>query len=215
MLFRSDAARQAALAVRKARAFAANPKQNNPVPKQGGVAPKPMVHAGGSPNFDERTGKRNNTEINIWIPPPDDPLWNDPKFVESFKRGVAERKKKGLTTATFPTQPHIYYSDLLAGPLDRQAPQGIFRYDPQNPVDASKLGYNMGDGKKSMPPKRPPVKPPVKPTVPTKTGSEKIGTTRIRVVIAGKRYTKVGNMYYPDNSPPPAKKLLAATPKRK
>ena len=25
--------------------------------------------------------------------------------------------------------------------------QGIFRYDPQNPVDAAKLGYNMDDDK--------------------------------------------------------------------
>ena len=158
---------------------------------------------------------KGNPGLHIWIPPPDDPVWDDPAFVASFKKGVADQKKTGLGAVTFPTKPHIFYSDLLAGPLDRQAPQGIFRYDPMNPVDAAKLGYNMGDGKKSMPPKRPPVKPPVKPTSPTKTGVEKIGATKIRVVIAGKRYTKVGTMYYPDTSPPPAKKLLAASPKRK
>jgi hypothetical protein len=218
----SDAARAAALAVRKARAFAANPQdKGKAVPQPGGRAPKPMapkptVFAGGSATFDESTGKR-IPEKNIWIPPPNDPHWNDPAFVESFKRGVAERKKTGLAAGTFPTKPNIFYSSSYPyGPgQEGRVMQGIFRYDPVNPVDAAKLGYNMGDGKKSMPPKRPPVKPPVKPTIPTKTGVEKIGTTKIRVVIAGKRYTKVGNMYYPDTSPPPAKKLLAASPKRK
>jgi len=118
---------------------------------------------------------------------------------------------------TFPTKPNIFYSSAYPyGPgQEGREVQGIFRYDPVNPVDAAKLGYNMGDGKNYMPPMPPPVKPPVKPKIPTKTGSEKIGTTKIRVVIAGKRYTKVGNMYYPDTSPPPAKKLLAVTPKRK
>ena len=113
--------------------------------------------------------------------------------------------------------PNIFYSSAYPyGPgQEGRVMQGIFRYDPVNPVDAAKMGYNMGDGKNYMPPKPPPVKPPVKPKIPTKTGSEKIGTPKIRVVIAGKRYTKVGTMYYPDTSPPPAKKLLAVTPKRK
>jgi hypothetical protein len=45
---------------------------------------------------------------NVWLPPPNDPHWNDPAFVESFKKGVAERKKPST------------------------AAQGI-RYDPKNP----------------------------------------------------------------------------------
>ena len=188
----SDAARLAALAVRQARAFAANPDKGNAVPQPGGRAPKPMapnpaVYKGGSATFDETTGKRNNTEMNVWIPPPNDPHWNDPAFVESFKRGVAERKKTGLTTATFPTKPNIFYSSSVPGPLDRQA-QGILRYDPKNPLDASKLGYNMGDSKKSMPPKQPPG---------GGTGTKK-RTEGTRYIIGGKRYTKVGNKLVPD-----------------
>ena len=39
----SDAARLAALAVRKARAFAADPVKGNAAPQQGGLAPKPVA----------------------------------------------------------------------------------------------------------------------------------------------------------------------------
>jgi len=193
----SDAARQAALAVRKARAFGANPQIANPVPKQGGLAPKPTVYAGASPTFDEKTGKRNNTEINVWIPPPNDPVWNDPKFVESFKKGIAERKKKELTTATFPTQPNIFYSSTgPQRPLDKQAPQGILRYDPKKPLDASKLGYNMGTNKKSMP------------SMPPKTQGPKktVKADGMRYIIGGKRYTRIGNKLVPDDKPAPGEK---------
>ena len=168
----SDAARDASIAVRQHRMLAAAPGKANVAPQAGGRAPK---HIAPKPVAKEPYAKdtvRGNPGLHIWIPPPDDPVWADPAFVASFKKGVAAQKKTGLGAVTFPTKPHIFYSDLLAGPLDRQ--------------------------------------PIVKPTIPTKTGSEKIGTVKTRVVIAGKRYTKVGTMYYPDTSPPPAKKLLAA-----
>ena len=174
----SDAARLAALAVRQARAFAANPDKGNAVPQPGGRAPKPMapnpaVYKGGSATFDERTGKRNNTEMNVWIPPPNDPHWNDPAFVESFKRGVAERKKSGLAAETFPTKPNIFYSSAYPyGP----GQEGI------NPGD------NTGTGKSPMPPKQPPG---------GGTGTKK-RTEGTRYIIGGKRYTKVGNKLVPD-----------------
>ena len=214
----SDAARAAALAVRKARAFAANPQdKGKAVPQPGGRAPKPMapkptVFAGGSATFDESTGKR-IPEKNIWIPPPNDPHWNDPAFVESFKRGVAERKKTGLAAGTFPTQPNIFYSSAVPGPLDRQVPQEGIRYDPKNPDHPQS----------PMPPQRPPAggvpKAPVRKTeiqvekrvVPKNTVSLSGGVKtkafglmavpKTRFVIAGKRYTKVGNKLVPDVDP--------------
>ena len=201
----SDAARLAALAVRKARAFAANPDKGNAVPQPGGRAPKPMApkptaFAGGSATLDERTGARldgsiagpkpvakvpyakdnvpGNPGLHIWIPPPNDPHWNDPAFVESFNRGVAERKKAGLAAGTFPTQPNIFYSSAVPGPLDRQVPQGGIRYDPQNPDHPQS----------PMPPKRPPG-----------GGTGKTKTTDgTRVIIGGLRYTRVGNKLVPD-----------------
>jgi hypothetical protein len=169
----SDAARQAALAVRKARAFAANPRKDNPVPKRGGLVPKPMVHAGGSATFDERTGKRNNTEKHIWIPPPDDPAWNDPKFVESFKRGVAERKKKGLTTAKYPYGPEIFYSStgLLRPPPVSE------RYKDDWLTISQRKAKEAEQARKKYP-------------KPSSNGT--------RVIIGGKRYTRVGNKLTPD-----------------
>ena len=209
----SDAARAAALAVRKARAFAANPRDKGQgVPKKGGLARKayPMAYAGASATFDESTGTRivasvpgtkpvakvpyakdnvrGNPGLHIWIPPPDAPEWDDPKFVESLKRGVAERKKASLAAGTFATKPNIFYSSAVPGPLDRQTNQGILRYDPKNPLDASKLGYNMGSGKKIMPPMPP------KPQGPKKTEI----TDGMRYIIGGKRYTRVGNKLVPD-----------------
>jgi len=128
-----------------------------------------MVYAGGSATFDERTGKRKIPEKNIWIPPPDSPHWKDPKFVESFKRGVEERKKAGNIPL-----PNIFYSSTYpqGGPWKADN-QGITRYDSKNPVDPSKGGYNV--------PKTP-------------------STTRLpsRVVIKGKRYTRVGGRLVPD-----------------
>ena len=187
----SDAARAAALAVRKARAFAANPRDKGQgVPQKGGLARKtyPMAYAGASATFDESTGKR-IPEKNIWIPPPNDPHWNDPAFVESFKRGVAERKKTGLAAGTFPSKPNIFYSSTgPKGPLDRQTPQGILRWDPKRPNLAEELGYNMGSGKKIMPPMPP------KPQGPKKTEI----TDGMRYIIGGKRYTRVGNKLVPD-----------------
>ena len=201
----SDAARQAALAVRKARAFAANPRKDNPTPKRGGLAPKPMVYAGGSATFDERTGKRiegnvkgnkpivkvpyakdtepGNPGLHIWIPP-------NGGVGTQYEDGMKDlvTKKKLLASNTLP-KPHIFYSSTgPKGPLDRQAPQGILRYDPKNPVDASKLGYNMGTGTKSMPPMPP------KTRVPKKTER----TDGMRYIIGGKRYTRVGNKLTPD-----------------
>jgi len=212
----SDAARTASLAVRKARAFAANPDKGNAVPQPGGRAPKPMapnpaVFAGGSATFDESTGKQ-IPEKNIWIPPPNDPHWNDPAFVESFKRGVAERKKTGLAAGTFPTKPNIFYSSAVPGPLDRQVPHEGIRYDPQNPDHPQS----------PMPPQRPPAggvpKAPARKTeiqvekrvVPKNTVSPSGGVKtkafglmavpKTRFVIAGKRYTKVGNKLVPDGA---------------
>jgi hypothetical protein len=149
----SDAARTAALAVRQARALAGRPVQEKAKSKKGLSALKssPMVYAGGSATFDERTGKR-IPEKNIWIPPPNDPHWNDPAFVESFKREIAKRK---VTSSTPP------------------GTQGIIRYDPKNPVDASKGGYGLPK-KKATPVPKP------------------------RVIVGGKRYTRVGGKLYPD-----------------
>ena len=203
----SDAARAAALAVRKARAMLANPRnKGEAIPKKGGLARKayPMAYAGGSASFDESTGTRiaakddvrGNPGLHIWIPPPDAPEWDDPKFVESFKRGVAERKKASLAAGTFAAKPNIFYSSAVPGPLDRQTNQGILRYDPKNPLDASKLGYNMGSGKKIMPPMPP------KPQGPKKTEI----TDGMRYIIGGKRYTRVGNKLVPDEKPAPGQK---------
>jgi hypothetical protein len=154
-----------------------------------------MVYAGGSATFDERTGKRiaprsaklervprvpatvgNIPEKEVWIPPPDDPLWQDPKFVESFKRGIADRKKAALATRTIP-QPNIFYSSSYPYGPGQEGSQGITRYDPKNPVDPSQGGYNMGDGKK---PRR---------KTPT------TGPTRVR--IGSKVYIKSGNRLIP------------------
>ena len=203
----SDAARAAALAVRKARAMLANPRnKGEAIPKKGGLARKayPMAYAGGSATFDESTGTRiaakddvrGNPGLHIWIPPPDAPEWDDPKFVESFKRGVAERKKASLAAGTFVAKPNIFYSSAVPGPLDRQTNQGILRYDPKNPLDASKLGYNMGSGKKIMPPIPP------KPQGPKKTEI----TDGMRYIIGGKRYTRVGNKLVPDEKSAPGQK---------
>jgi hypothetical protein len=228
----SDAARAAALAVRKARAFAANPRDKGKgEPRKGGLARKayPMAYAGGSATFDETTGTRiaasvtgitpvakvpnpkdnvrGNPGLHIWIPPPDAPEWDDPKFVESFKRGVAERKKASLAEGIFAIKPNIFYSSAVPGPLDRQAPQGIFRYDPKNPVDASKLGYNTGTGKKSVPPVSERYKDDWL-TISQRRAKEAAGragkkypkpsSDRTRVIIGGKRYTRVGNKLTPD-----------------
>jgi len=184
----SDAARLASLAVRQARTLMGRPVNDGQraKPRKAKSSPKPVLDlfAGGSANFDERTGTRKTPEINIWIPPPDAPEWNDPKFVESFKRGIAERKKGELQTATFPIKPNIYYSSTgPKGPLDRQTPQGILRYDPTRPNMAEELGYNMGDGyKKSKAQTKTLPKP-------TPNGS--------RVIIGGKIYIRVGKRMIP------------------
>jgi len=96
--------------------------------------------------------------------------------------------KKILLPANPLRKPNIFYSSVVPGPLDRQTNQGILRYDPKNPLDASKLGYNMGDGKKSMPPKRPP----------RGKSYPKPSSDGTRVIIGGKRYTRVGNKLTPD-----------------
>jgi len=180
----SDAARAAALAVRKARAFAANPRDKGQgVPKRGGLARKayPMAYAGGSATFDESTGTRNNPGKNVWIPR------NGGKGTQ-YEEGMKELEGKKLLAAKPLPKPNIFYSSAVPGPLDRQTNQGILRYDPKNPLDASKLGYNMGDGKKPMPPKRPP-----------RGGGTKIPRVEVgRVIIGGKRYTRVGNKLTPD-----------------
>jgi hypothetical protein len=133
-----------------------------------------MVYAGGSATFDERTGKR-IPEANIWIPPPEHPLWDDPKFVESFKRGVAERKKAGLATQTI-QQPNIFYSSTYpqGGPWKADN-QGIIRYDPNDPDLAARLGYPGAKRSQTTPQRLPP-----------------------RVVIKGKRYTRVGGKLIAD-----------------
>jgi hypothetical protein len=192
----TDAARTAALAVRQARALAGRPvagvakakiKKALSRPK-----PNPMVYAGGSATFDERTGKRvtprsakldrvprvpttvsNIPEKEVWIPPPDSPHWQDPKFVESFKRGIAERKKASTAGSKTIPPPNIFYSSSYPMGPGQEGNQGIFRYDPKTPVDASKGGYGLPK-KKTTPIPKP------------------------RVIIGGKRYTRVGGRLYPD-----------------
>jgi hypothetical protein len=192
----SDAARTAALAVRQARTLAARPVKGNDKgkPKKALSAPKPspMVYAGGSATFDERTGKRivprsaklervprvpttvgNIPEKEVWIPPPDSPHWQDPKFVESFKRGIAERKKAATAGAKTVPPPNIFYSSSYPQGPGQEDVKSIFRYDPKNPVDASKGGYGLPK-KKTTPVPKP------------------------RVIVGGKRYTRVGGRLYPD-----------------
>jgi hypothetical protein len=198
-----------------------------------------MVYAGGSQTFDESTGTRvatsdagpkpvakvpnakdnvrGNPGLHVWIPPPDAPEWDDPKFVESFKRGVAERKKASLAEATFAIKPNIFYSSAVPGPLDRQTPQGIFRYDPKKPLDAGKLGYNMGTGKKSVPPVSERYKDDWL-TISQRRAKEAAGRAGkkypkpssggTRVIIGGKRYTRVGNKLTPDEVIPGQKKKV-------
>ena len=170
----SDAARTAALAVRQARTLAGRlvAGVTKPKPKKALSRPKadPMVYAGGSATFDERTGKR-IPEKNIWIPPPDSPHWKDPKFVESFKRAVEQRKK----ASTVPP-PNIFYSSTYTqgGPW-KPDNQGIIRYDPNDPDLAARLGYPGAKRSQTTPQRLPP-----------------------RVVIKGKRYTRVGGKLIAD-----------------
>jgi hypothetical protein len=172
----SDAARAAALAVRKARAFAANPRgKGQGAPKRGGLARKayPMAYAGGSATFDENTGTRNNPGKHVWIPPNGGV---GTQYEEGMKALVA--KKNFYVDAKGVPQPNIFYSSTgPKGPLDRQTPQGI-RYDPKNPDHPQS----------PMPPKRPP-------------GGKGKNIPRVeigRVIIGGKRYTRVGNKLTPD-----------------
>jgi hypothetical protein len=192
----SDAARTAAIAVRQARALAGRPVGGvaKAKPKKALSTPKrnPMVYAGGSATFDERTGKRvaprsvkldrvprvpttvsNIPEKEVWIPPPDSPHWQDPKFVESFKRGIAERKKASTAGSKTIPPPNIFYSSSYPMGPGQEGHQGIFRYDPKNPDLAEKLGYPVPK-KKTAPVPKP------------------------RVIIRGKRYTRVGGRLYPD-----------------
>jgi hypothetical protein len=62
------------------------------------------------------------------------------------------------------------------------------RWDPERPNLADELGYNTGKGKKPMPPKRPPGG----------KSYPKPSTDGTRVIIGGKRYTRVGNKLTPD-----------------
>ena len=177
----SDAARAAALAVRKARAFAANPQKDNPVPKKGGLARKayPMAYAGGSATFDETTGTRNNPGKNVWIPP------NGGKGTQ-YEEGMKELEGKKLLAAKPLPKPNIFYSSTgPKGPLDRQTNQGI-RYDPKNPDHPQS----------PMPPKRPPGGGIMKTEI----------TDGMRYIIGGKRYTRVGNKLVPDEKPAPGQK---------
>jgi hypothetical protein len=191
----SDAARAAALAVRKARAFAANPRDKGQgVPKRGGLARKayPMAYAGGSASFDESTATRDNPGKNVWIPP------NGGKGTQ-YEEGMKDlvSKKKLLAANPLP-KPNIFYSSAVPGPLDRQTPQGILRWDPERPNLADELGYNTGKGKKPMPPKRPP-----------RGGGKNIPRVEIgRVIIGGKRYTRVGNKLTPDEVIPGQKRKV-------
>ena len=203
----SDAARAAALAVRKARAFAANPRDKGKgEPRKGGLARKayPMAYMGGSATFDESTGTRiaasvpgtmpaakvpyakddvrGNPGKHIWIPP------NGGKGTQ-YEDGMKDLEGKKLLAAKPLPKPNIFYSSTgPKGPLDRQTPQGILRWDPKRPNLAEELGYNMGDGKKSMPPKRPP----------RGKSYPKPSSDGTRVIIGGKRYTRVGNKLTPD-----------------
>jgi hypothetical protein len=192
----SDAARAAALAVRKARAFAANPRDKGKgEPKKGGLARKsyPMAYMGGSASFDESTGTRiaasvpgtmpaakvpyakddvrGNPGKHIWIPP------NGGKGTQ-YEDGMKDLEGKKLLAAKPPPKPNIFYSSTgPKGPLDRQTNQGI-RYDPKNPDHPQS----------PMPPKRPPA-----------GGGKNIPRVETgRVIIGGKRYTRVGNKLTPD-----------------
>jgi len=102
---------------------------------------------------------------------------------------------------TFPTKPNIFYS-------------AHYPYGP------GQEGRVMGDGKTPMPPKAMPprITPPMPPRItPPKKIQRRVETpvkTGLRVIIAGKRYTRVGNKLVPDAVAPKAKKLLAGRPVR-
>ncbi len=175
----SDAARAAALAVRQKRAFAANPRKPIEAPKPGRsapkpMAPKPMVYAGGSATFDESTGTRSNPGRNVWIPS------NGGKGTQ-YEEGMKDLEGKKLLAAKPLPKPNIFYSSSVPGPLDRQSNQGI-RYDPKNPDHPQS----------PMPPKRPPGG----------KSHPKSSSDGTRVIIGGKRYTRVGNKFTPDVTVP-------------
>lgn len=136
--------------------------------------PSPVVYPGGSATFDERTGKRVVTvpgrppsmigkierplpitvsdpgrkkvpPMNVWVPPPDDPHWSDPKFVESFNKATGANVK-----VTSPKGGGLPPPEIFQG--IRGGAQGIIRYDPNDPDLATRLGYNTG--KKNRPPVR-------------------------------------------------------------
>jgi hypothetical protein len=183
----SDAARTAALAVRQARALAGKPVAGvaKAKPKKAMSAPKPnpMVYAGGSATFDERTGKRNNKGPNIWIPPPDSPYWKDEKWVAAFKKTVAERKKSGTAGSKTIPPPNIFYSSSYPYGPGQEGTRGILRYDPSWPDMAEDLGYNMGPDYEKRRKQR------EKWPRPSSGGS--------RVVIGGRIYIRVGNKMVP------------------
>jgi hypothetical protein len=91
---------------------------------------------------------------------------------------MKELEGKKLLAAKPLPKPNIFYSSTgPKGPLDRQTNQGI-RYDPKNPDHPQS----------PMPPKRPPGG----------KSYPKPSTDGTRVIIGGKRYTRVGNKLTPD-----------------
>jgi hypothetical protein len=130
-----------------------------------------MAYAGGSASFDETTGTRNNPGKHVWIPPNGGV---GTQYEEGMKDLVG--KKKLLAAKPLP-KPNIFYSSTVPGPLDRQTNQGI-RYDPKNPDHPQS----------PMPPKRPPVG----------KSYPRPSSDGTRVIIGGKRYTRVGNKLTPD-----------------
>jgi len=91
------------------------------------------------------SGSKKVPPMNVWVPPPDDPHWSDPKFVESFNKATGAKVKI--------KPPNIFYSSAYPyGPGQEGGTQGIIRYDPNDPDLATRIGYKTG--KKNLPPVR-------------------------------------------------------------
>jgi len=180
----SDAARAASIAVRQGHKLLAG----RPVQKQGRkAAPKPMVKKPAT-----NGSGRNNPGPHIWMPPRDDP------------------RHPSAGGATGIPLPNIFYSSSYPYGPGQEGRRGILRYDPKNPLDAEELGYNMGKWNGKWKKSIPPVSERYKDDWLTKSQRRakeaeearkrypRPSSTGPRVIIGGKRYTRVGNKLAPD-----------------
>lgn len=104
----SDAARAAALLVRRNKRRAVNqapgkpPRRKQPGPDIHVPPPNDFVGAMPTPSSLPASKDPNRDDYRPWVPPPGHPLWNDPKFVASFyaKHPKATRPKTPSVSTT-------------------------------------------------------------------------------------------------------------------